>query len=346
MNYESGTKNQEPRTKNQEPRIRTAAQAGLKYLDLVANSAVLTPAILALGSCNLGSWFYKKINMKRIYIILLFILCHSFVSAQQSKVLVAAHRGDWRNYADNCIEGIESCIRMGVDMVEIDVSKTKDGHLVLMHDRTIDRTTNGKGAVGDFTLDEIKRLRLRNGLGRATDFKIPTLEEAMQTAKDRILVNLDKSDAYFDDIYRILEKTGTLKQAVVKSDKPYEQLKAQYGEILDKMIFMQIITLKKETAIESIAGVLDKKYPYYEICFQEENRELLLQIRQRLQGSPSVIWINSLWDSLCGGYSDDRALDDPAGTWGYLIDTLGAGVLQTDRPAMMLNYLKERKLHD
>lgn len=284
--------------------------------------------------------------MKKIYFILLLVLCHSFLIAQNTKVQVAAHRGDWRNYADNCLEGIESCIRMGVDMVEIDVSKTKDGHLVLMHDKTVDRTTNGKGKVSDFTLEEIRNLRLRNGLGRVTDFKIPTLEEAMQTAKGRIMVNPDKSDAYFDDIYRILEKTGTLKQAIIKSDKPYEQLKAQYGDILDRMIFMPVIILKKETTLESIAAVLDKKYPYYEICFQEENRELLLQIKQKLQGSNSVIWINSLWDSLCGGYSDDRALENPAGTWGYLIDTLGAGILQTDRPAGMLNYLKERNLHD
>ena len=284
--------------------------------------------------------------MKKIYFILLLVLSHNFLVAQNTKVQVAAHRGDWRNYADNCLEGIESCIRMGVDMVEIDVSKTKDGHLVLMHDKTVDRTTNGKGKVSDFTLEEIRNLRLRNGLGRVTDFKIPTLEEAMQTAKGRIMVNPDKSDAYFDDIYRILEKTGTLKQAIIKSDKPYEQLKAQYGDILDRMIFMPVIILKKETTLESIAAVLDKKYPYYEICFQEENRELLLQIKQKLQGSNSVIWINSLWDSLCGGYSDDRALENPAGTWGYLIDTLGAGILQTDRPAGMLNYLKERNLHD
>jgi glycerophosphoryl diester phosphodiesterase len=286
------------------------------------------------------------IKMRKIQIILLFILCHCFVVAQNTKVQVAAHRGDWRNYADNCIEGIESCIRMGVNIVEIDVAKTKDGHLVLMHDKTVDRTTDGKGKVSDFTLEEIQNLRLRNGLGRVTDFKIPTLEEAMQTAKDHIMVNLDKSDAYFDDIYRILEKTGTLKQAVIKSDKPYEQLKAQYGENLDKMIFMPVITLKKETTLDSITSLLNEKYPYYEICFQEENRELLLKIKEMLKNTSSIIWINSLWDSLCGGYSDDRALQDPDGTWGYLINELGTGILQTDRPAYLLEYLKKRGLHD
>jgi len=167
----------------------------------------------------------------------------------------------------------------------------------------------------------------------------------MTTVKDRITVNLDKSDAYFDDVYRILEETGTLSQAIIKSEKPYEELLEQYGDALNRMTFMPVITLKEETTIDSISAMLDRHFPYYEIIFETENRELMLQIKERLNGK-SVIWINSLWDSLCGGYSDDRALKYPDETWGYLIDTLGAGILQTDRPALMIDYLKHRGLHD
>jgi glycerophosphoryl diester phosphodiesterase len=266
--------------------------------------------------------------------------------AQNSKVQVVAHRGDWRNYADNCLEGIESCIRMGVDIVEIDIAKTKNGQLVLMHDKKVDRTANKQGLVSDFTLEEIRQMRLKNGLGRVTDFQIPTLEEVMLLVKGKeIIVNIDKGDTYFDDVYKILEKTETIKQAIIKSDKPYGQLKAQYGENLDKMVFMPVIILKKETTIDSIASVLDKKYPFYEICFQEENKALWLQIKEILHKNKSVIWINSLWDSLCSGYSDDKALKDPDGTWGYLINESGAGILQTDRPAMMLEYLRKQGLH-
>jgi glycerophosphoryl diester phosphodiesterase len=266
--------------------------------------------------------------------------------AQPSKVLVAAHRGDWRNYADNSMEGIESCIRMGVDIVEIDVAKTKNGQLILMHDRSVDRTTNGKGSVCDLTLEEIQKLNLKNGLGRVTQFRIPTFEKVMLTAKDKITVNVDKGDEYFDDVYSILEKTGTIEQAIIKSDKPYEQLREKYGENLDRMIFMPVINLKAGTAIDSIRVLLDKKYPFYEICFQEENKELWVQIKENLRNTASSIWINSLWDSLCGGYSDDKALQNPDRTWGYLIDELGAGILQTDRPAQMLDYLRKRGLHD
>jgi len=288
----------------------------------------------------------------KVILIPLLILCFSCAQVQEkqegvskSKVLVASHRGDWRNYADNSVEGIESCIRMGVDIVEIDVSKTKDGQLILMHDNTVERTTNGKGLVSDLTLAEIKELSLRNGLGRPSEFKVPTLEEAMLVAKGRIIVNLDKADKYFDDVYQILLKSGTLEQTIIKSDKPYSELKEKYGENMDKMTFMPVVKLKQETTITHLDSLLDNKYPYYEIVFEKEDKEKLLHIKEKLKDTSSVIWINSLWPSLCGGHSDDRALKDPDAAWGYLIDTLGTRILQTDRPALMLEYLKNKGLH-
>lgn len=290
-------------------------------------------------------------NLKGILIPLL-VLCFSCSQTQEKqeggakpKVLVASHRGDWRNYADNSVEGIESCIKMGVDIVEIDVSKTKDGQLVLMHDKAVDRTTNGKGLVNELTLAEIKGLSLKNGLGRPSEFKVPTLEEAMLAAKGKIIVNLDKADRYFDDVYQILLSTGTLEQTIIKSDRPYSELKEKYGDNLDKMTFMPVINLTEEMTISRLDSLLDCKYPYYEIVFESEDREKLKYIKEKLVDTPSIIWINSLWPSLCGGYSDDRALKDPDATWGYLINELGAGILQTDRPEMMIEYLKEKGLH-
>lgn len=97
--------------------------------------------------------------MKKIT-VLLFLLCTVFVlSAQErtktlvadmkshetKKVLVVAHRGDWRNAPENSLQAYQNCIDMGVDMIEIDLQKTKDNQLVIMHDRTLDRTTDGKG---------------------------------------------------------------------------------------------------------------------------------------------------------------------------------------------------------
>ncbi|MBQ2012156.1 MAG: glycerophosphodiester phosphodiesterase family protein, partial [Bacteroidaceae bacterium] len=90
-------------------------------------------------------------------------------------VTVVAHRGDWRNSPENSIQAFKSCIEMGVDMIEIDVRKTKDNELVIIHDATVDRTTNGKGKVSDLTLEEVKKLRLRAGHGVVTRHEVPTL---------------------------------------------------------------------------------------------------------------------------------------------------------------------------
>ena len=97
------------------------------------------------------------------------------------KVLVACHRGDWRNYPENSIPAIESVIRMGVDIMEFDLKLTKDSVLVLCHDHTIDRTTSGKGRVRDITYDSIRRCKLRRAHNVVTDsLRMPTLREALK----------------------------------------------------------------------------------------------------------------------------------------------------------------------
>ena len=69
------------------------------------------------------------------------------------EITVVAHRADWRYAPENSLAAIESSIRLGADVVELDVQKTKDGQLILMHDKTLDRTTTGKGKVAEWTLD-------------------------------------------------------------------------------------------------------------------------------------------------------------------------------------------------
>ena len=76
---------------------------------------------------------------------------------RSKNVVVASHRGDWRNYPENSIAAIESVIVMGVDIMELDLKLTKDSVLVLCQDRTNDRTTSGKGRVCDITYDSIRR---------------------------------------------------------------------------------------------------------------------------------------------------------------------------------------------
>lgn len=287
-------------------------------------------------------------NCHKILFVLIILANAISLSAQKSQnVLVASHRGDWRNFPENTIEAINGAIAMGVDIVEIDIAKTKDGHYILMHDNTVERTTNGHGLVKDKTLEEIHQLKLRNGLRMDTDFRIPTLMEAMLAVKGKnVLVNLDKADEHFDDVYRILLETGTIDQTIIKSDKPYDSLCKKYGDNFHKMRFMPVIPIGDNTTIEKLDFLLDKKFPMYEIVFSKVDEEMLEHIKVKAKKNTSLIWINSLWASLCGGYNDDKALTDPDGTWGLLINKFGAGILQTDRPAYMIDYLKQKNLRD
>lgn len=133
-------------------------------------------------------------------------------SARPSDVLVVAHRGCWGEAPEVSVAAIEACYGTGIDGVEIDVARTRDGALILMHDETVDRTTNGSGAVADLTLAEIRALRLRKGAGGAnvvvTDATVPTLEEALRAAKGRFFVHLDYKSASLDEIAAVVRRVG------------------------------------------------------------------------------------------------------------------------------------------
>ena len=76
----------------------------------------------------------------------------------KKNIWVAAHRGWSKKYPENTLLAFKEAIALGVDQLETDVHMTKDGELVLIHDKTVDRTTNGTGAVKDMTLEQLKAL--------------------------------------------------------------------------------------------------------------------------------------------------------------------------------------------
>lgn len=261
-------------------------------------------------------------------------------------VLVASHRGDWRGFPENSLEAIESAIQMGVDIIEIDVQKTKDGKLILMHDPKLDRTTTGKGEIVQWTLDSIKTLNLKNGVAIKTKCKVPTLEEALVVAKGKVLLNLDKADRYFDEVYVLMQKTGTTKQIVMKGTKSAERVKQFYNKYLNDVIYMPIVNLDKSDAQEQISKFIADMQPVaFELLYKSDLNSLPVKLKDQLKGQ-SLIWYNTLWDTMAGGHDDDMSLEDPNVGYGYLIDKLGARIIQTDRPQYLLEYLRSRKLHD
>lgn len=269
----------------------------------------------------------------------------NFKNPNNEQVVVISHRGDWRNAPENSLQAIKNCIDMGVDMVEIDIHKTKDGKLVLMHDKTIDRTTTGKGLVSEWTLDSLKTLYLRNGANHATHHKIPTLEEAMLLAKGKVMINLDKCYDYFDGVYKVLVKTGTENQVVIKGNVSLSQVKQEFGEYLDKVLFMPVVVLDNSESEEIVSDYLENFKPVaFEFVFKDEQSPIINRFKS-LRKKGSSIWVNSLWESLNAGYEDDMAVMNQDSIYGWYIDK-GVNMIQTDRPELLLNYLRSKGLHD
>jgi glycerophosphoryl diester phosphodiesterase len=110
-------------------------------------------------------------------------------------VLVIAHRGFSGQAPENTLAAFRKAIDAGSDAIEFDVRFSKDGHLVLIHDDTVDRTTEGKGKVSELTLEELKKLDAGSWKGTAfTGERIPTLKEALDLARGRILLDIEIKD--------------------------------------------------------------------------------------------------------------------------------------------------------
>lgn len=264
-------------------------------------------------------------------------------------VVVACHRGDWRNYPENSIPAIESIIRMGADIMELDLKLTKDSVLVLSHDWTIDRCTTGKGRVSDYTLDELKQFRLRRAHGVATDsLHICTLREALECCKDRICVNVDQGYEYYDMVLAITEELGVTDQILIKGKHSVASVAEKMAAHEHNMMYMPIIDIQKEQGQKLFQEYMDTKtVPLaYEVCWKKLTPEVSDCFKKVIE-SGSKLWVNTIWGSLCGYLDDDKALDcgDPAEVYDQVI-ALGASMIQTDRPEQLLNYLRKKGLHD
>ena len=260
-------------------------------------------------------------------------------------VLAVSHRGDWRYAPENSMAAVQRCIDLGIDIVEIDVRLTKDGHLVLMHDLTVDRTTNGTGQVAEMTLEEIKKLRLRNACGvRWSRQQVPTLEEVMLLTKDKIMVNLDKTEGEtVREAYEVLLKTGTVDQAIFKGNDDISAMREKYGALMDSIVYMPKIWYDLPDIPKYVKDFNEALHPMaYEMLFDSEESKVFKLIPQMHQENITVLAI-ALWDELCAGHTDEVALlEGPDAAWGWLIEN-GANAIMTDRPAE-LEYLKGKGL--
>ena len=115
---------------------------------------------------------------------------------------------------------------------------------------------------------------------------------------------------------------------------------------MDKVIYIPVIGLDGKDGEKKVRDYMTQLHPAaFELVYSDSSNPLPRKVKSMILGK-SRIWYKTLWASLAGGHEDDQALKDPDGNYGYLIEELGARILQTDRPGFMLDYLRKKGLHD
>lgn len=264
-------------------------------------------------------------------------------------VWVAAHRGDWIYAPENSIDALKHAIFFGADLIETDVRLTKDGKIIMMHDYTVDRTTDGTGTISDLTLEEIQKLHLRNNFGGMTDLKVPTLEEFIEIAKDKILLYLDK--ASYDlpgneqghlvkELLKVLKAHGVLEQSVFVLDWPYEKARAIFGEDLEKVIYCPVIEDKIPNLSAYVDEYIQKLKPVaFQFRMATLDSETYKQLPKVLK-SGSKAFVAATWADHTANHNDlVSTFERPSKGWGWLLEQ-GFSILETNYPKDLIYYLK------
>lgn len=169
--------------------------------------------------------------------------------ASKNGFIVIAHRGSHLVKPENTVAAVEDAIKAGADYVEIDLRTTKDGHLVLCHDETVDRTSNGKGKVRDLNVDEIAKLELKGKDGKS--YRMPEFTEVLKVCKDKINIYLDFKEADVAETYRQIKAAGMEKQVAVYLNKVDQYLawRKQFPEMPLMTSLPESIATKDDLAV-------------------------------------------------------------------------------------------------
>jgi glycerophosphoryl diester phosphodiesterase len=167
-------------------------------------------------------------------------------------VVVIAHRGNHQHVPENTLASFEQAAACHADFVEMDLRTTKDGKMVIMHDATVNRTTNGSGKVSDLTYADLIQLSIRPASAADTGhYKIPLFEDALKVCAGRIHIYLDFKDANVAQAYDFIKAAGMEKQIVVYLNK--EEQYAQWKNAAPQMPLMASIPedIKTEEALDA-----------------------------------------------------------------------------------------------
>lgn len=207
--------------------------------------AFLCLIILSVSQVSFGQEEIHVIKIKNVKQL------HDFFKYREDdKPLISGHRGGIvEGFPENSIEALENTLKYTPAFFEIDPRLTKDSVIVLIHDATLDRTTNGKGRVSDYTWEELKEFNLVDHLGNVSPYKIPTLEEAIKWSRGKTIINLDKKDVPLEMTAAIIEKHNAYGHVMVTVHTA-EQTRYYHDKNSQQMFSAFVRTMEEFEAFE------------------------------------------------------------------------------------------------
>ena len=275
----------------------------------------------------------------------------------QGGLIVIAHRGcheaapghKLASTPENSPAALMQCVALGADVMETDVRRSRDGHLVIMHDERVDRTTDGTGKIADMTLAQLKALRLRQDEGgptaAITDERVQTLDELLALAKDRIVLNLDVKDAIYGEVVDAVHRAGAQDRVIVKTFAGVASVPLAAIAPYDRVPFAPILITADPDAVD-VPLIIDQQMRGAVKPIAVELPVLpvttLPSVLRRAKALGVPVWINTLFHGFVTGMGGDpEARRDPAAVWGRLAD-MGARLFQTDAVETLLDYRARR----
>lgn len=222
---------------------------------------------------------------------------HAFLRFTSGRTpVIAGHRGTVEDgFPENSIEGMEHTLKSTQAIFEIDPRLTADSVVVLMHDATLDRTTTGSGNIADHTYAELRELYLKDSVGNATPYRIPTLEAAIEWARGKTILNLDQKGVPYPMVADLIRKHRA--EAFVMITTHSAEHARFYLERNPKQIFSAHIKTREQFDEYEKAGIpFNQLMAYIGPRIKEENQELYNLLHAK--GAMAMISSASSYDKL------------------------------------------------
>lgn len=265
---------------------------------------------------------------------------------ERTAPFLAAHRGVCgANVPCNTIAAYKIALSQGADVVEIDVSKSKDGVFYVFHPGMEHVFLRSDREIKDMDSSEVDAMFLVNQDAVPTSYKVPRLSEVLALLKDKVYINVDKFWIDVEGIAAEIRKAGVEKQVIVKTGTDMPTLN-KVKEFASDFMFVPLVWHKDEisqTLLDMGINLIGT-----EVLFNSESDDCISdEYIKKMHDKGLLVWANSIIynerDVISAGHTDDISLStDPDYGWGWLLDK-NVDFIQTDWLLMLKNYVSTRK---